>query len=517
MNSHHNHGKRYIYDSLYGKIYLPDWIWDVIICPELQRLREVRLCNINSFCLTGGANINRYEHAIGTCYLAQECLRAHSLLDFVTEKEQKLFLLAALLHDVISAPFGHSIEYIESKEGFDHERAFEYVVFGEKAEKYQYHHATLEPMFWGRPGTLLSTLQNKIKLSDQDIKTIGKFIAGEGRFGPLLNNSIDLDNIDNVFRLAYHVGLFQINKTPQKLAESLWVKSNRLTIVEESIPLVKKWHEIRKRLYSYLLLNPEEFSAKCMLTDAIELGKMEKKIPFNWRYTDYELLYKLSHTSSDVSEIITRLMMGDLYGCVGIFSSRKTDKYGILSDTKNRRKLEKEMTELIRPEASSYIEDFSSDAQNVIKGIRGIVYDSENKILKISIDFREEIMEQLIQNELSSYSNTVKNLFNDAKLKYSQFGMKSSIIAIHLILDVNKTMRQVCIQVGGEMIQIGESSNRLLIGIFFKNQSLNMYNIGKMPRKINNMLRHEILTHLSKTLNDSNIEEVKLYGEDKDI
>lgn len=102
--------KIYLYDPLYGTIYLPDFIWDVISCPELQRLREVRLCNINSLCLSGGANINRYEHAIGTCHLAQECLNSWPPLNPISEKEQKLFVLAALLHDVASAAFGHSVE-----------------------------------------------------------------------------------------------------------------------------------------------------------------------------------------------------------------------------------------------------------------------------------------------------------------------------------------------------------------------------------------------------------------------
>ena len=64
--------ERYIMDVLYGHLRLPEYVWRVLPAPELQRLREVRLCNINSLCLTGGANINRYEHALGTAHLALE-------------------------------------------------------------------------------------------------------------------------------------------------------------------------------------------------------------------------------------------------------------------------------------------------------------------------------------------------------------------------------------------------------------------------------------------------------------
>src|SRR6266498_4717180 len=100
---------RYIYDALYGRILYPEYVSETLLCPELQRLREVRLCNINSLCLTGGANTNRYEHALGTAYLALESLKNWSRpLD---KKTEQIIVLSALLHDVGSAAFGHSVQY----------------------------------------------------------------------------------------------------------------------------------------------------------------------------------------------------------------------------------------------------------------------------------------------------------------------------------------------------------------------------------------------------------------------
>jgi len=333
---------RYIYDPLYGIIYLPDFIWDILSCVEVQRLREVRLCNINSLCLTGGANINRYEHAIGTFYLAQECLNSWPPLYPISEKEQKLFLLAALLHDVASAAFGHSIEYIESKSGFGHERDFWYAVTGGKKEDYQYKSATLEPIFFGMGRELLS------RLSSEELKVISEFIEGKETFGPLINASIDLDNIDNVFRLAYHIGLVRSGDVPVKLGRSLYTENGKLIIRKEAVPLVEEWQKMRKKLYLLLLLNPEEFSAKCMLTEAVELSKEKDTLPFNWYDVDYEILKKLSTVSSESSVIIQRLMKGDLYGCIGIFSTSKTEKYETFSNIEEKRKLENELIERIR-------------------------------------------------------------------------------------------------------------------------------------------------------------------------
>ena len=142
--------KRYIYDALYGAIDLvfDPVIWKAISTPELQRLREVRLCNINSLCLTGGANVNRFEHSIGTCYLAQECLKAWPLFNPLSKTEEKLFLLAALLHDSANAAFGHSLEYIESSSGFNPERDFAHALQGTDSSGYKYRLATLEPIFF---------------------------------------------------------------------------------------------------------------------------------------------------------------------------------------------------------------------------------------------------------------------------------------------------------------------------------------------------------------------------------
>jgi hypothetical protein len=107
-NSKHS---RYILDTLYGVLRFPEYIWEILFVPEMQRLRELRLYNINSLYFTGGANINRYEHSLGACYLALQCIEAN--LSSIPKKEKMLIVIAALLHDLYNAAFGHSLEYVE--------------------------------------------------------------------------------------------------------------------------------------------------------------------------------------------------------------------------------------------------------------------------------------------------------------------------------------------------------------------------------------------------------------------
>jgi len=515
--------KRYIYDALYGPIYLPNFIWDIISCPELQRLREVRLCNINSLCLTGGANINRYEHAIGTCYLAQVCLENWPPLDPISEKERRHFLLAALLHDVVSGAFGHSIQYIE---GFEHEKDFEYAVTGEKGSKYQYKSISTEPIFFGMPREI------PFKLSREDIEKIGEIIAGKGRFGPLINSTMDLDNIDNVFRLAYHIGLVKSGDIPLKLAKSLYIKNKKLIIRKEAVPLIEEWCRVRRKLYSFLLLNPEEFSAKCMLTEAIELAKIKKRLPFSWYHVDFEVLEKLSEVplvrisikkpiSHNIEftlceklkkeldkSVVSENLKSILKQCgINISLSTNIEKtdagWRIKSDRKEYIVKEKEK-KLVIYKIGTRAENISNIVSRLMKGeLYGCIgIFSTSKIKKNDI-FTNFIKKRELEDELSSIIR-----------KRCDPISKSLMVAIHAIIDVNKTERQVIIQSDDDKtIKVGRSSKQLLIGVFFRNKDLNMYKLTNIEPKKLNRVQQEVYRYLSEILEDPELQEVELYGE----
>lgn len=473
--------ERYIYDSLYGHINLPDYIWDLFTCPELQRLREVRLCNINSLCLPGGANINRFEHAVGTCYLAQECIKEWPFLNPIYESEQKNLIIAALFHDATSGPFGHSFEYLEEKNGFDHEKGVGAIAIesNDSDSGYKYKRATFESIFLGLGNDLINRIEQK------DLKEITKIIKGEGRLGSLLNSTMDLDNIDNVYRMAYHMGIIKPTDTPLKLARSLWIENGRLTVKNDAIPLIEEWHNIRKKVYKLLLLNPEEFSAKCMLTDAIELAKRSFAHPFNWYDTDYVLINELANIkerkdsiskkglsdTEEIQNIAQRLMTGDLYGCAGIYSSSRYDLYKQLLHFETKTKFEQNINEKLRDSRETI----------AIKGMDERFIDSGNK--------------------------------HNMQLK-----VKSPQISIHPIKDVNKTERQVKIYTeDSNEISVGNRLDRLLIGVFLKNKDLNIYKMDKLSGKIRKKIEQDIKEVLKLELDDPDVMLLDQHGEINEI
>lgn len=87
------------------------------------------------------------------------------------------------------------------------------------------------------------------------------------------------------------------------------------------------------------------------------------------------------------------------------------------------------------------------------------------------------------------------------------------VVTFHHIVDVNKTERQVSLKTdSGRRINIGRSSRRLLIGAFFRNSNLNMYEINPSSEAMKE-IRKEIKVFLSDYLIDPKIQEVELYAE----
>ena len=151
-----------------------------------------------------------------------------------------------------------------------------------------------------------------------------------------------------------NIGLVKSGEIPLKLARSIWTENEEQIIKHDALDLVSEWYKVRKNLYLLLLLNPEEFSAKCMLTEAIESARNKAVKALNWYDTDYELLEKLRTVSSANSLIISRLVKGDLYGCLAIYSASNLDSYEQLVELAEKKRIEAGLSNLIRSKFKTY-------------------------------------------------------------------------------------------------------------------------------------------------------------------
>jgi len=303
----------YFVDTLYGKVDL-DISPDLLKTPELQRLREIRLCNINSPFITGGTSLNRFEHAIGTAYLAQEIVRNFAR----DQQEQKAFIIASLLHDIVTAPFGHSLEYlyesIKNKE-YEHANIWQMIFTGKTIP-------SSRNFFAGKKASL------QLVLNQDMIEKIQRILEMKHPLSNRLVNTIDIDNIDNVFRFAFHIGISFEKKSPLLIAKNLQYRNNTLFVNPEAMYHFEEWFQVRRQLYKYLLEDEGEFMAKALLERAfIECFKDDLISEYDWVLTDAEMVELILHKGNPTAKkSIQRLMLMDFPGQRKIYFAKDYQK-----------------------------------------------------------------------------------------------------------------------------------------------------------------------------------------------
>lgn len=537
----------YIWDALYGKIEFSPLVYKCMLSPEVQRLREVRLCNINSLCITGSSNTNRFEHSVGTAYLAainiEAAVQKHLKL---TKKEKETFIIAALLHDVANGPFGHSYEYIMEKKGFIPEQGLsdvlgDVVSTGIGAHK---NSSPFETIFFGKLRALTSILNGSQK------EEVSQIIAGCHPLSKLISDSIDLDNIDNVFRMAYHMGLDFRKEAPIKLAESMFIENGSVVFLQEAKTYLEEWYLVRQRVYKFLLLNPQEFAGKYMLTEAMDIlfecisqGKAEGR-DIKWNYTDYQLMEELDLLKEKwlkrktlLLENVDAKVVAEIKGEESKEEQRSLLKEYLEGLTLTVSIKEKgktgESNKLLLSENFSY--EIEEDGTVTIKNRNMDFEISGSKLYKV-VNIRyntSQIISRLMTGDLyqclmiletpdvSKYGNFLEYSKRitledelEAKIRASKDFSRLSI-GLHPILDINKTERQlrVLFKDMADPVVIGNTaSKKLLIGVFIKNEPYGLrhakFSLGSKQNKL-----IDIVTEYFASYFENGAKVVPLYEE----
>lgn len=79
----------------------------------------------------------------------------------------------------------------------------------------------------------------------------------------------------------------------------MFIQNGSIVFLQEAKTYLEEWYSVRQRVYKFLLLNPQEFSGKYMLTEAMDIlfecisqSKAEGR-DIKWNYTDYQLMEEL--------------------------------------------------------------------------------------------------------------------------------------------------------------------------------------------------------------------------------
>lgn len=311
-----------IYDRLYGEMNFPPIIQDLLNCPGLLRLRDVRMANNQFVAFPAFASSSRYEHSLGVCYLAGLCSTSLNL----SEKDTTELMMACLYHDVGTPPFAHAMEEVLQAEfGFDHEQNLKNLIMGTTGE----FDGDMAQIFQNEGLKLRSVCHSKKgRALGLDLYKIAKIAAGDKDelLSPLLNsNGMDLDNIDNIVRASSAMGIIEPTdiELASRLAHAFIIENNQIFYDASFMSDLRRWQYIRDIQYTAIFDSIDDFAYQTMIKKALHLlikdDNGSHRIDKNsWKLTDSSIVYDYLLKNYKSKEIMKRVLLCKPFHCLGI-------------------------------------------------------------------------------------------------------------------------------------------------------------------------------------------------------
>ncbi len=322
----------FIIDPIYGRVNLSELEHIIINTPEMARLRRIQQLGLADLAFPG-ANHTRFEHSVGTLFIADKIARALCL----SEKEIVKVRLAALLHDIGHSAFSHVVESVlkrnpayqpvmNGKKLVNHEMFSRYIISNSFLTKQE---------IAQRTGNTSSFFSDIAKMATGDIDALPVSYLTQ-----IISNDIDADRIDFMLRDSYHTGVSLGLVDVDQIVGSLSLFGGRLVLggregYEEDMAITAAESMLiaRAHHYSAIIHNPRTQGARVMLLHALEnalsryaaSGNDVKSIVFSFftSYNDGDLL-NFIEANGDVGakKLILNIRNGSICNAVSRFTHK---------------------------------------------------------------------------------------------------------------------------------------------------------------------------------------------------
>jgi HD superfamily phosphohydrolase len=246
-----------IRDAVHGDIQLGALEVELIDTPEFQRLRGIKQLG-TAYLVFPSALHTRFEHSIGTSWMAYRLVHAVRRIQPMNMDEERLARVSALLHDITHIPFGHTLEderRVLPRHDKDQERVHQFLEEGSIGRILHRE---------GIQGAVVDALTNS-----------GSLISD------ITGGSISADLLDYLRRDTYFCGLAQYYDS--RIFESFVVDSGRLVInlekrgvlrrdaLSELVNLLRIRYTLSERVYYH----HTKIASGAMISKAVELALQE--------------------------------------------------------------------------------------------------------------------------------------------------------------------------------------------------------------------------------------------------
>jgi len=291
------------------------------------------------------ANLSRFEHVIGVAYLAGEVGFRGSLAPFdllvlnsLAPFDLLVLKASALIHDWAITSFGHLVEealqYVGTR--FNHEQRLREIISGEATEEI----GGIGLQILSGRETGLRPWARKVAGAEAThlLAEMMEHVRGRGGRGRVIAGDIDVDNIDNLFRMAFHMGLPVERESPLRLAKAMvGVTEERGEPVfrADAERDILSWKKMRRDVYHNLMLAERDFVGKVMILSATvgafhagEIGEAD------WSLVDHQFIMRLLGSATrEVRDTAERWIAGELWDCTPLrwMSGERPDYSSLLA------------------------------------------------------------------------------------------------------------------------------------------------------------------------------------------
>lgn len=272
------------HDILHGHIQVDDremarFLGDLLESPEVHRLRNMRQMNFDVPLIQELGRSRRLPHSIGVAHLAYR-LTVGKMLHHGTIKS---LVAAALLHDAAIPPFGHLVESeLKAKDPtFSHEHRLKNLMFGLDGKSNKY-----GDVVHGKSAGLVDIMRRH----GVDPLDVLRAVCPEPGVGNFISAGVDIDNIDNVHRMACMLGWKGAAQNVDNIMNVSRVRDDlQLEFGRGWQDYLGRWADFRNRIYTMIIAHPQCIPHNALQADlsraAVEEGIITSE---DWRMTEPE-------------------------------------------------------------------------------------------------------------------------------------------------------------------------------------------------------------------------------------